>query len=477
MSTPLPFLKQLEARARAVDSLLCVGLDPHPDLLPENTAKAAYEFCKRIIDQTHDLACAFKPNSAFFEALGGAGFDALRDVIAYIRQVDPSIPVILDAKRGDISSTADAYARAAFEVLGASAITLSPYLGLDSVAPFLKYPGKGAFILVRTSNPGADEFQDQFVEMQGHTQHLYSVVAEHVKNWSTGDNLGLVVGATHMAPIISIRGKSPDAWMLVPGVGAQGGELFSVLWDGLREDGLGILINASRSIAKAEEPRQEAQRLRSEINFIRQRRQTRAVLPSAHFLKLLWAVQSAGCVKIGTFKLKSGSESPIYIDMRRLVATPGLLRVVAEALATRIETLGDFDHLAGIPYAALPIVTITAQVMQRSLVYPRREAKTYGTKAHVEGVFKSGDVVVLIDDLATTGDSKIEAIDKLKDAGLIVRDIVVVIDREQGAKETLEKAGYRFHALLTITQILDELERLGQITTEKRQEVNAYLKR
>ncbi|RPI83987.1 MAG: orotidine-5'-phosphate decarboxylase, partial [Chloroflexi bacterium] len=158
------FFSRLEDRVRAVDSLLCVGLDPHPGDLPEDSAQAAYEFCLRLIETIARSAAAFKPNAAFFEAYGGEGIEVLRKVIAAIPD---GIPVILDAKRGDIASTAEAYARAAFKALGADAITISPYLGRDSVEPFLKDPENGVFFLCKTSNPSASDFQDQVIAGTG----------------------------------------------------------------------------------------------------------------------------------------------------------------------------------------------------------------------------------------------------------------------------------------------------------------------
>jgi uridine monophosphate synthetase len=468
------FLKQLEARARAVDSLLCIGLDPHPEFLPEPTGKAAYDFCVRLIDQTHDLACAFKPNSAFFEALGGAGFEALRDVVAYIHKLDSALPVILDAKRGDIASTAEAYARAAFEYLGVNALTLNPYMGRDAVEPFARNPEKGAFVLCHTSNPGAADFQDVMVG-ECPAQALYESIAEQVMTWNRAGNIGLVVGATDDHALRLVRAAAPEAWLLVPGVGAQGGELKTVVGAGLRTDGLGLLINVSRAIAKAADPRAEALRLRDEINAARRhhpRLIETALSPAA---RIASALVRADCIRFGKFTLYSGIESPFYIDLRRLVARPDSLRIVAELLAERLTALDEFDHIAAIPYAALPIGTVVAQIFSCSLIYPRREVKDYGTKAQVEGVFQPGDVAVVIDDLATTGESKFEAIDKLRAAGLTVKDILVVIDREQGARQTLAAAGYRFHAVVSLTELLDELGHTGHLSAEKRREIDAWL--
>jgi uridine monophosphate synthetase len=482
-NTSLTLLKRLEARAQAVDSLLCVGLDPHPDMLPAFTAQAAQDLCLRLVDATHDLACAFKPNSAFFEMFGGAGFEALRAVTAHIRAVDSSIPIILDGKRGDIASTAEAYARAAFEHFDADAITLNPYMGRDAIEPFLKRPSRGAFMLCRTSNPGAADFQELQTDVGTQSMRLYQAVAARAREWNTGENLGLVVGALDERALTLLRAEVPDTWFLVPGIGAQGGELDVAVNRARRADGLGFLITVSRAIARADDPRDEAQGTRDDINRLRQRfaaagmlaRRPIAAAPTTPRGALAWALYAADCVQFGEFTLKSGVESPIYLDLRRLVSVPASMGEVAGALASYIrERALDLDHLAAIPYAALPIAAVAAMQARCSLVYPRREVKDYGTKAAVEGVFEAGDTVVLIDDLATTGESKFEAIQRLQEVGLRVRDIVVVIDREQGARETLEDAGYHFHALMTLTQLLDELEQLGKLDPEQRREIDAW---
>jgi orotidine 5'-phosphate decarboxylase subfamily 2 len=266
------FFSFLQKRVDDCSSLLCVGLDPHPSDLPAPTADAARTFCLRLIKATASYAAAFKPNAAFFELYGPEGWAALKDVIAAVQeesdQLGSMIPVILDAKRGDIASTAEAYAQSAFEHLGVHAITLSPYLGKDSIDPFLAYKEKGVFLLCKTSNPGAADLQDLPVAVGADGRppiplHVY--IAQLAQTWNTGNNIGLVVGATQPEALARVRLAAPNLWFLVPGVGAQGGDLETTLRSGLREDGKGMLINVSRGISRAENPAKAAAEMRDAI--------------------------------------------------------------------------------------------------------------------------------------------------------------------------------------------------------------------
>ncbi len=266
------FFSLLERRVADTDSLLCIGLDPHLADLKDPTAEAALAFCLRIVQETADYALAFKPNAAFFEIFGAEGWIALKQLIATVNKF--SIPLILDAKRGDIASTAEAYAKSAFEHLGADAITLNPYLGKDSIDPFIANPEKGAFLLCKTSNPGSDDLQNLQVsplpEGEGAgVRALYEHVAKLAQSWNTANNIGLVVGATQPEALAKVRAAAPDLWFLAPGVGAQGGDLATALKAGLRVDGKGMLISVSRSIARAESPRKAAAKLRDEIHNVK----------------------------------------------------------------------------------------------------------------------------------------------------------------------------------------------------------------
>src|SRR5581483_10967059 len=389
------FFEKLESRARAADSLLCVGLDPRAA-----NANDARDQCLRLIDATHEFAAAFKANSAFFEVFGAEGITALCDVIQHVPR---DIPLILDAKRGDIPDTSAAYARAGFDTLGASAITVNPYLGGDAIAPFVENAEHGAFVLCKTSNPGADEFQ----ALEFGDTPLFEIIAQHAQTWNTRNNVGLVIGATDPARLARVRELVPTMWFLVPGIGAQGGDLKATLRAGLRADGMGLLINVSRTLATANDPRAAAQQLRDQIKHLRRVFSAQLRVDSApsvypprrplpHYPlaaspqienQLARDLLESGCVRFGEFTLKSGQKSPIYLDLRRLVSHPTSLKRVAHAYAELLRGL-TFDRIAGIPYAALPIATATSLELNKPLIYPRREVKEYGTRAAIEGEYQ-----------------------------------------------------------------------------------------
>jgi len=444
-----------------------VGLDPRPaQLVPGDDL---YSFNRRIVDATRDLVCAYKPNFAFYESAGPEGLEALRRTVAYVHQ-EADVPVILDAKRGDIGSTAQAYARAAFEVWGADALTVNPYLGQDSVTPFTAFAEKGVFLLCHTSNPGATDLQT----LPCPSRPLYEAVAEKARAWGTG----LVVGATYPEALARVRALSPGAWILLPGVGAQGGDLVGALAAGLRGDGLGVVVNSSRGIIYAPDPRQAALHLRKQINDARTGLMATPFDPRA---ALTLALADIGAIRFGEFTLASGKSSPIYIDLRLLASHPPALRQAARAYADLLRgELGVCEpeartRLAAIPYAALPIGTAVALELDLPLIYPRKEVKAHGTSRQIEGEFKPGDRVVVLDDLITTGGSKLAAIEPLEAAGLEVRDVVVLIDREEGGAADLAGAGYRLHSVLRLSEMLDLLVESGRINAEQRAEIAGAL--
>ena len=246
---PLTFAERLDRAQSAAQSLVCIGLDPDPAKLPADLARDPRPFLafgRRIVDATRSAAAAYKPQIAFYSALGKE--EELVALIGYIREQAPKALVILDAKRNDIGNTAEAYAREAFDRYGADAVTVSPYMGEDSVAPFLARPDRGAILLCRTSNPGARDFQD--LEVDG--LPLYRRVAERAAlRWNAQRNLMLVVGATYPAEMAELRRAHPELSFLVPGIGAQGGDLERTLAAGLDSRGAGLLINSSRAIIYA----------------------------------------------------------------------------------------------------------------------------------------------------------------------------------------------------------------------------------
>lgn len=253
----MTFIDQLQAATRDNASLLCVGLDPDPAKFPahlKNDAGRIYDFCAAIVDATADLACAFKPQIAYFAAHRAE--EQLENLVAHMRRAAPGVPVILDAKRGDIGATAEQYAIEAFERYGADAVTLSPFMGFDSVEPYLRHHGKGAFLLCRTSNPGGDDLQAQRLSTVDGDPLLYEHVARLAQGpWNLNGQLGLVVGATYPAEIARVREIAPTLPLLIPGVGAQGGDAAATVRAGLRAQGDTItgpiIVNSSRAILYA----------------------------------------------------------------------------------------------------------------------------------------------------------------------------------------------------------------------------------
>ena len=270
----MKFLDQLRQAESSNASMLCVGLDPDPAKFPlhwRGQPEKIFDFCAAIVDATADLAMAFKPQVAYFAAHRAEA--QLEQLIQHIRNTAPLVPIILDAKRGDIGSTAEQYAIEAFERYGADAVTLSPYMGYDSVLPYLKYHNKGAFLLCRTSNPGGDDLQSLRISSLAGAPMLYEHIARLVQgDWNLNGQLGLVVGATYPAEIARVREIAPTVPLLIPGVGAQGGDAVATLyagWRGTKEaTAAPIIVNSSRAILYAcdsekftQAARQEALRL------------------------------------------------------------------------------------------------------------------------------------------------------------------------------------------------------------------------
>jgi uridine monophosphate synthetase len=473
------FVSKLTTAIEDNNSLLCVGLDPDPYRFPTHfpnppDGPTLASWGCAIVEQTADLVCCYKPNVAFYEQFGPPGLAALQQTIAAIPD---DIPVLLDAKRGDIGSTAAAYARAAFEVWQADAITLSPYLGRDGVLPFLGYPGKTVFILCYTSNPSAATIQEY-----GANGALYEHILLEAARWGRPSQIGFVVGATQPHALARVRVLLEDRpyWILAPGVGAQGGDLSAALAAGLNKDGSGLILPVSRSVLYAKNPRQAANTLRSQINRARisspathhpspatrhSPHSHSTIQPFSHpaTTSFILHLHDVGCVQFGDFTLASGQKSPIYLDLRRLASYPDLLQLAASLYVQQLKRI-EYDRLAAVPYGALTLATAVALATHSSLIYPRKEVKSHGTSRAVEGDFSAGEKAVVIEDLVTSGGSVLTAISTLEAAGLSISDVVVLIDREQGGAANLAEAGYRLHAALTMSQILETLRSAGRIS-------------
>lgn len=257
----MTFLGQLDASWNASRSMLCVGLDPDPTRMPlplDGTHGATEAFCRAIIDATADLVCAFKPQIAYFASQGAE--EALERICGYVRETYPDVTLILDAKRGDIGSTARHYAEEAFGRYGAHAVTVNPYLGTDSVAPYFEYGG-GVIALCRTSNPGGDDIQSLVADGQPVYAHVARMVAD---DWSTRGDCGLVVGATYPSELADVRAIAPDIAILVPGIGAQGGDAAAVVEHGASADGRGLIVSSSRAVLYASNGADFAEAARAE---------------------------------------------------------------------------------------------------------------------------------------------------------------------------------------------------------------------
>ena len=282
------FISRLDSATRTNRSLVCIGLDVDPALMPIADVR---KFNRAIVDATKDLVCAYKPNIAFYEALGLEGLEALRDTVSYIRKVAPDVVLLCDAKRGDIDSTSVRYAKAIFEYWDFDAVTVNGYMGGESLSPFFDYADRGVFVVCRSSNPGAQEFQDMMVlpdttelgmDIQGQKMPLYEWMAVRSSEWNSNGNLGLVVGATSPDQLRTVRHRCPGVPILIPGVGAQGGELEMSVKNGIDRSADGsstpprVLINSARGIIYADRStggfpdgaRTAAGKLRDEINCV-----------------------------------------------------------------------------------------------------------------------------------------------------------------------------------------------------------------
>lgn len=462
----MDFFDRLEASCKSKDSLLCVGLDPRVEAsTPVDARRLIVAANKALIEATLPYAAAYKPNIAFYEAWGAEGLLALDETLDLITD---GTPVILDAKRGDIGPTAEAYAQASFRHAAVGCVTIAPWMGRDSVDPFLKHKEKAVFVLARTSNPSAVELQD----LRYKKAPLYLKAARIAAGWDR--RVGLVVAGNDEEALGLLREALPDTWFLSPGIGAQGGTMAGATAAGLRADGMGILMNVSREVAQAEKPGKKAQQLRDQLNAARA--QVLAARKSAPTpmtklkRKVLEGLIKTECFKLGSFVLKSGITSPFYVDLRRVASDPKVLRLAGKAYAQLMRDL-DFDRVAGIPVAALPLSSAACLETGTPMIFPRIPPKAHGTGNNIEGEYKSGERALLLDDLITTGKSKQEAIEVLRGEGLVVTDLVVLLERGAAGRRDMEAVGVRLHAFAQIEEFFTVARGMGLIDEAKEAEL------
>lgn len=467
-------------------SILCVGLDPIWEKLPAKykegeVAQGIFEYNRNIIDGSAEYAAAFKPQYKCYSAEGEAGIAALRMTCDYIKQTYPHIPIILDAKYADIGHVLERCAHEAFDLLGVDAVTAMPAPGRQALSPLLSRPGKGCFMVVRTSNPGAEELQD--LEAYNGNPLFVEITRRIAASWNEGGNIGLVGPATEPEVLARIRSTAPGLPILCPGVGAQGGDLEAAVQAGLDADGAGLLVNVSRAIMEAPDPGQAAREWRDRLEGARsgwkgERLEGWKVgTEQSDLASAVIEMYDIGAIKFEPTTLKSGLVSPYYNNLRILASYPRLLRKVAALMAETMRGAGvRADVLIGIAEAGIPLAVALSQHTGIPAGYVRSAAKAHGTKRMVEGAWADGATAVLVDDVVSDGASKLEVLEHLQSAGLAVRDIVVVIDRGQGGAQLMEKNGLRCHPVATMEDALGILLAAGRIAASQVEAARRFMR-
>lgn len=468
----MDFFNKLNATVERNQSLLCVGLDPNSDAIPvrldqpedSGSIDRLRDWLQFVIAETADLVCAYKPTLGFYQALGAPGLELLHQTLAAI---PTNIPVILDAKHGDLR-TSTVFAETAFETWQVDAVTLSPYAGQDQVAPFLVYSGKAVFVLCCTSNPAAIALQEYPTEAP-----FYLQLVKESRTWGTYEQLGLEVGAGMPEALARIRVTAPERLILARDVWAVG-DLTNTLAAGLNADGEGLIIPVSTSTFSSGDPKSQMQALRQEVNQARAQVARQEVtctvwLPDVCLLNqqphldLILQLYDIGCILFGEFVQASGATFPYYVDLRTIISNPQIFHQILRAYADILQDLS-FDRIAGIPYGSLPTAAGLALRLNYPMIFPRKEVKAHGTRRQIEGHFEPGETVVVVDDILISGKSAMEGAAKLKSAGLSVHDIVVFIDHEAEVKDRLQANGYQGHSVLKISEITETLYQAGRIS-------------
>ncbi len=490
-TTTPTFSQRLSTAITRQNSILCVGLDPIWEKLPTryqsaDVAQGIFAYNCSIIDGAAPYAAAFKPQYKCYSAEGEAGITALRLTCDYISTEYPHIPIILDAKYADIGHVLERCAHEVFDLFGADATTAMPAPGRLALAPLISRPDKGCFMVVRTSNPGADELQD--IEVEGGGPLYLAITRRIAADWNANHNVGLVAPATEPSVLARVRQAAPNMPILCPGVGAQGGDLETAVAAGLDNDGAGLLINVSRAIMEAPDPAEAAQSWRDRLQAARKEKSQvqspkSKVGPGPSTLDpgpksdVILEMFDIGAIKFEPVTLKSGLVSPYYNNLRILSSYPRLLSKVVALMADTMQKAGvKPDILIGIAEAGIPLAVALSQHTGTPAGYVRSAAKAHGTKRMVEGAWPHGATAVLVDDVVSDGASKLEVLDHLHEAGLSVRDIVVAIDRGQGGPQLMAQRGLRCHAVASMEDVLTILHIAGRIDATQVEESKYFMR-
>ncbi len=479
---PMTFAEKLDAAIGRNHSLLCLGLDPNPEMLPqfavcEATPTGAHpatpslrelkSWLKIVIARTKHLVCAYKPTLGFYLALGSEGLDLLAEILSYI---PADIPAILDVKHGDLN-TASQLAKTFFQQWQVDAITVNPYVGQEGVTPFLLYADRAVFVLTHTSNSSAEAIQSYPTP----DEPLYLSVVKTVQTWDSSERLGLEVGTTNPAVLAQVRALAPERTILARSIWSESTNLESILAAGLDRAGTGLLLPVPQDwLGQTDSLEQKVDDLRLEIEDLRSQLShgpstcnlwqpeplQQSLTPNQELIVRLYDL---GCLLFGSYVQASGAVFPYYIDLRRIISDPQLFHQVLTAYAIEIQPL-KFDRIAGIPYGSLPTATGLSLKLNRPMIYPRKEVKAHGTRRLVEGYFVAGETALVIDDVLITGKSVLEGIHKLESSGLRVTDLVVLIDHEGGVRAKMQAHGYQTHAVFTLSEISHTLYRTKRIT-------------
>ncbi len=468
------FSQKLQQAIADNQSLLVLALDPNPEMMPTtspgdltiNLTERLERWLSIIIDQTQSQVCAYKPTLGFYTILGSEGLTLLRRILA---KIPSTIPIILDAKHSDLN-TSTVFAKVIFESWRVDAVTLTPFAGQDHAAPFLVYADKDIFILCHTSNPGATALQ-HFPDREN---PYYLQVVKNVQTWGTAEQLYLEVGTDDPNVLHQIRQTAPERTLLLRSIWGEASNFESLLRAGFDSQGEGLLIPVPQDYLNAPDIVQKIDKLNTTINHARQQ----AIAPDAHcdlwtpdlcFLdqhphqELILQLFDIGCLLFGEYVQASGATFSYYIDLRRIISNPQIFHQVLQAYAEILERL-NFDRIAGIPYGSLPTATGLSLLLHHPMIYPRKEVKAHGTRRLIEGNYKPGEKVVVVDDVLISGKSAIEGAQKIQSAGLTVEDIVVFIDHEGGVNQRIKAAGFNAYAVLTISEITQTLYEAGRIS-------------